>query len=384
MKQSTINNQQPKAHQRLLACLQATEHGSQEQGLVYYHIGRLLLNTEHYEACLHALDECAKIGFIDTLTIDLWLNRSISHPQAIATFPTRLSNAFNLAPDDLWTKGIIANYGMIYSWMMGDVQHAYQLAAKFHQFKNLPERDEQRHHAQLFFSYMLYLFVFWQKNPSLYNNIHITDAKNKSTIKFIGESHSLSPTNTFFRLGKNSSIAQSHFVTGIKMWHLSQPKENSYKAAVRCHYESIHNTDTVVFSIGEIDCRPNEGIWKASEQGKASTTNSIILDTVKGYIAFIADLSKNREIRNIIIQGVPAPGYALTDKHDPVNKEAFLLMIKDINNLLKTASLDAGFQFLDIYSATANDELVSNQQWHLDGFHLKPSFYQQAQEWLVQ
>jgi len=58
-------------------------------------------------------------------------------------------------------------------------------------------------------------------------------------------------------------------------------------------------------------------------------------------------------------------------------------MIAEVNRQLKEGVLARGWHFLDVYAATVGEDGTGNAQWHLDGWHLQPMFYTQADRWLV-
>jgi hypothetical protein len=57
-------------------------------------------------------------------------------------------------------------------------------------------------------------------------------------------------------------------------------------------------------------------------------------------------------------------------------------MIRKVNIELEAATRERGWSFLDVYSATANIDMEGNGEWHLDGWHLKQSFYVGVDRWL--
>jgi len=59
-----------------------------------------------------------------------------------------------------------------------------------------------------------------------------------------------------------------------------------------------------------------------------------------------------------------------------------LQMICEVNRLIKDLTKVRGWNFLDVWSATANLDGIGNSLWHLDGWHLKPTFYSEANKWL--
>ena len=168
---------------------------------------------------------------------------------------------------------------------------------------------------------------------------------------------------------------------GCKMFHLASQYRTVYQEAVEAHLASITPGNNLMFAIGEIDCRPEEGIWPAAKKS-GKDVQELVQETVDGYLAFIREALAQYPFNSITIQGVPAPGYQLTEKRDPGDVPGFLQMIKAVNDRLKAGSLAQGWKFLDVYAATVNESGTGNGLWHLDGWHLKPTFYQQADRWL--
>jgi hypothetical protein len=138
-----------------------------------------------------------------------------------------------------------------------------------------------------------------------------------------------------------------------------------------------------MFTIGEIDTRPDEGIWQVHLK-KEKPVDEIINDTVGGYIEFLYENLKDKDLSSITIQGIPAPAYELTGDKDPKDEKGFLEMIKKVNDKLKELTLQKDWNFLDVYSATVGEDGKSNKKWHIDGYHLSPVFYpSEADKWLV-
>jgi hypothetical protein len=110
---------------------------------------------------------------------------------------------------------------------------------------------------------------------------------------------------------------------------------------------------------------------------------SIISNTIEKYLDCIGSKVKLRKFASITVQGVPAPAYPLIGRRDPGDKEAFLTMIKKVNDTLKASVKLRGWFFLDVYAATVGVDGCSNFKWHLDQNHLNPLFYSEAKRWIV-
>jgi hypothetical protein len=134
---------------------------------------------------------------------------------------------------------------------------------------------------------------------------------------------------------------------------------------------------------GWIEARPDEGIWKNSYR-KGQPYAPVVDATVTGYIRYLHNALKDKAPASVTLQGIPAPNYTLKAAKDPGDTEQFLAMVRDLNNCLKAQALQAGFRFLDVYTATVDpDTGKSNGHHHIDGYHLKPSFYANADQWLL-
>jgi hypothetical protein len=272
--------------------------------------------------------------------------------------------------------GVISSYLLIHHWVNGCYKEAYELVKRFHGFLDLQPNDSDRMNS-IFFRYILNLAVAWQQNPDLYKQ---SNTNNSLTV--IGESHSLSSSNTTFNWKTERVKATSRFVMGVKMHHLSNSVISTFKTCIEAHIESIHCTNHLLFTIGEIDCRPDEGIWQV-HQKKGIPLATLIKDTVSGYLQELTKLLANKSYASITIQGIPAPGYKLEGKNDPGDKAEFLSMIRAVNDELKIAAFQRSWSFLDVYSATANEEGIVIFNWHLDAYHLQSFFFSEDEYCLL-
>jgi hypothetical protein len=138
----------------------------------------------------------------------------------------------------------------------------------------------------------------------------------------------------------------------------------------------------ILLTIGEIDCRLDEGIWSTAKKHNVNY-QTLIEKTVTGYLDWLEETLKKIGQQQIIIQGIPAPNYHKELEMSDENVPEFLAMIKKVNQQLKFYTLQKGWLFLDVYAATVTENGKSHGQWHLDSHHLNPSFYRQVQKWLL-
>jgi len=222
---------------------------------------------------------------------------------------------------------------------------------------------------------VLHLAAAWQENRSLYHDESVT-----APLTVIGESHCLSPANITIDWHGVKSKATSRFVMGVKMFHLGHPAPNQYQTCVRAHLDATspdsHCCSRSVRLI--VDLTKGFGGFTKNRQG----LEALVFDTVSAYVSWLDKQLAGRCFQSVTLQGVPAPGYPLKGKNDPGDEQAFLSMIRQVNLELEAAAKKQGWSFLDVYGATANDDGLGNTEWHLDGWHLKPAFYAQANRWL--
>lgn len=231
--------------------------------------------------------------------------------------------------------------------------------------------------SRIFFNYLSALIASQVKVDD-YSQL----PRGESELIVIGDSHSLSPGNRQFSWIDGEVIASSRLIFGVKMFHLKCDVNNNFIYYLSEQLSGVCDGSHLLFTIGEIDCRPDEGIWKAFSN-KPVNLLAIISNTVEKYLGCIGSAIASGKFSSITIQGVPAPAYPLIGNRDPENREAFLTMIKTVNETLKASVKLKGWFFLDVYAATVGVNGYSNFKWHLDQNHLNPLFYSEAKRWIV-
>ena len=155
-------------------------------------------------------------------------------------------------------------------------------------------------------------------------------------IYHIGESHCLSYAHSQIYIGTRSFVVTPKITFGAKAFHFSTKSPNKFKAITKNQLRKIPNGSNVFLSIGEIDCRPNEGIIQAAE--KAGKTLPEITDkTVGGFTDWFLD-------KNIINQhtyyffNVPAPVYNQNYSENINDKVAKVVALFNASLLNRTSS----------------------------------------------
>lgn len=338
----------------------------------------LLNRSGQFDAARQVLDasvaDTVALRTFDLRLINQWLTSCLSGAQGLAHFPAQVARFSAHLSDDRRYQGLLAAYAMIGAWLHADRAEVVRIAELHADFADMADIDEDRA-MRVFYRYLRQLAAACPATAA--------DASPPlALLHVIGESHSLSPGNTVFAWQGRQVQARSRFIMGIQMHHLAQAGQNTYKQHVQSHLDAI-GEGALLLTMGEIDCRPVEGMWRAAQRGHGPL-DALIGSTVAGYLAFLDQALRQRPWPSITLQGVPAPGYDLTDRRDPGDKRGFLDMIDSVNTLLKAGARERHWHFLDVHGATAGQDRLGNGRWHLDRFHLAPAFYQQAGHWLLQ
>ena len=313
---------------------------------------------------LQKLDDLATQKHLDLDIIFAWLSISISYEGGHESLLNRAEYALDFAPSEQAAKAAISSYILIHHWIKADIQKAYDIAEA--NYAVLYSDFEPRfRHSLNFLLYIIRLCICRQKFKSWYEPA--TNAVKKVFV--IGESHSLCLTGLTLQIRGEAHSVENRFVMGVKMNHLSNPK--IYAAHCVREYLARIDEGVVLITIGEIDTRPDEGMWKHHKKSN-DDLSTIIERTVSGFIDFLQSaLSKKTGVK-CIVQGVPAPNYV--DNYQIEDIDEFLNMIRETNLTLRENAIRAGFGFLDLYSPTSNEKGISNGRFHLDNFHISHDF----------
>lgn len=348
--------------------------------VVNYYYARYLFEQGELTRTLAVYDYLMNTSKLDFAALQTYFILGLSIPQGFAQFPMRYQVTTATLPQSLKFKGYFATFALIYAWLKADYPQAYRLVEHFIDFLKVEPVPALRN-IQIFFSYVSSLCLQHEANPALYRPVSGIDYS--EVMVALGESHSLTLSHTYFKHQQKGCKGVSAFVMGVKMHHLAHPERFYQAHCVKAHLLTLKGKHIhLLLTIGEIDSRPDEGIWKNSFR-KNIDFKSVVDQTVQGYIEFVKNNIAVEGFKSMTLQGIPAPNYAFKDDKDPGDANLFLSMIRYLNQTLCQAAIGAGFNFLDVYRATANEQGRSNQQWHLDDYHLKPAFYQQADVYLI-
>jgi tetratricopeptide (TPR) repeat protein len=213
--------------------------------------------------------------------------------------------------------------------------------------------------------YLLKILSLHEKKTSTFNFREL-----EKKLYVIGESHSLVSHGLNIQTSGKDFLCVSFLIKGCKQSDLGSNNRNSYKYKFNSIFNSLPKQSKVLLTIGEIDCRLDNGILKYINNYPQKKIIDLITNTVENYLDYVFKLNSSAE-HVIIIQGVPCPN--INTKDISAEKVVELInMIRDFNKTLKRISKKKGFGFLDVHKLTDNGVGFSNNIWHLDAFHLSP------------
>ena len=200
----------------------------------------------------------------------------------------------------------------------------------------------------------------------LIDKMPLPNPTSKDKIYHIGDSHCLSYAHHRLKVSQQVfSISPVHTI-GAKAFHFSTEKMNNFKSITKRNLNSIPINSLVFISFGEIDCRRDEGLIRASLKNEIRL-KALVKRTVRGYVKwFLEENNANRHRYNFF--NVPAPVYnkKLTWKDNlQVSK-----VIKLFNRRLKKELQEHSLGLIDIYLPTVAGNGFSNNLYHCDNWHL--------------
>ena len=212
----------------------------------------------------------------------------------------------------------------------------------------------------------------WHEEGSLKSSDTVTDKK----LYVIGESHSLVSHGLRIVKSESNFLCKSFLIMGCKQWHLANPNRNQYKVKFESVISSLPKSSEILLSIGEIDCRLNEGIIEHHNKNPNKKKIDLINITINDYLDYIHKIN-NLYDHQLTVQGVPCPNINIKDI--PIKKiEELVVLIGKFNSVLKKKSVEIGFSFLDVYKLSNRGDGLSNKIWHLDNYHLSPDAMKEA------
>lgn len=191
-----------------------------------------------------------------------------------------------------------------------------------------------------------------------------------SQLFVIGESHSLATHGMRVPYCGQALRCCAQWIEGCKQWHLGNQQANLYKSKFQWVLASLPKRSTILLIFGEIDCRPNEGMIKASTKSGAKSLQDIAQATAKAYVAYLTQSNRPFEHR-MIVCGVPASNLP-ADTLPTTAAQQHVELLRMFNGILKQETLVAGLDFVDVHTLTDRGDGMASGDWHIDAYHLQP------------
>lgn len=224
-------------------------------------------------------------------------------------------------------------------------------------------------HALAFERFIRLLLEYREHHPELYADDTCEE------LHVIGESHCLSPHGTIAVVEGVSYRFVGHMILGCKAWHLADPRANYFQRAFKAIVRGLPDNANVLVTIGEIDCRPNEGIYPLHKKRRIDAAE-LIDNTVTGFVDFVTESAAGKNLQ-MNFCGVPAPHRDRFSRLPLPESEVFdyLDVVAGFSRKLDRTSTDRGCGFLDLYKMTVGDDGTSDGRFHIDDTHLLPQAF---------
>lgn len=276
-----------------------------------------------------------------------------------------------------WAEhAIINSYRAVDGWLSWNVVLLDKLFASALGKASDEISNAQGRHAQAHMKLCARLMMARLKNPNLY-----LANENSDVLHVIGDSHSLCMSDLTLKWKDRPVIIKAWPIRGVKMFHLGSGTPPKYRQFMDWRLRTITKGSEILFSIGEIDSRPNEGIFaQAYKAGMANLKGfeSITQATVREFIRFLRDeLAEVGHLsKNITLIGLPPIGYDIK-KGLPsgASVNQFKLFNARVNEVMREHALAAGWSYIDLQAGASALNAAASQNSRIDDFHMHPEFY---------
>jgi hypothetical protein len=159
----------------------------------------------------------------------------------------------------------------------------------------------------------------------------------------------------------------------VKLWHVIQEPPPKYAVGMDNTVTAITTNATssnpggafAVFSVGEIDCRPNAGFYNAVRRGEyaISAIPALVnqyLDRLEGW--------RSRGLARVGIWGIPAPREDVLEQAG-ADKALVRDIVATVSNTLSQGAAARGIVYFDLHALTERDGFA-NGGHHIDHAHV--------------
>lgn len=206
--------------------------------------------------------------------------------------------------------------------------------------------------------------------------------RSREPLYLVGDSHVLSPARYPVRFDRRAMVAIPRLVFGVKSWHLAQAqggRPNLYAAALARALRGLPEGATAVVSVGEIDCRADEGFLPALRRNGVldpARTCEVIRETATQAFAFVSEQAGEASI-DFHVVNVPAPRRDFPGRNDE-DSRAVVEIVRSYNHALAEVAAARRTRVIDVYDQTVGANGFAAQGRHLDSVHLMPDIFGKA------
>lgn len=206
--------------------------------------------------------------------------------------------------------------------------------------------------------------------------------RSREPLYLVGDSHVLSPARYPVRLDGRAMVATPRLVFGVKAWHLAQAqagRPNLYASALARALHALPEGGTAALSVGEIDCRADEGFLPALRRDGAlheARMHEVIRETVAGAAAFASARAREAGV-DLHVLNAPAPRRDFPGRADE-DARAVMEIVRTYNAALAEVAAVHRTRVIDVYGQTVGPDGFAVRGKHLDSVHLAPNVFGKA------
>jgi hypothetical protein len=244
-------------------------------------------------------------------------------------------------------------------WIDGQIPKMHQLLQKQIRFLSSQPGAREISFIQSLGRHLVHLL-----NTFIPARYQVPSGTKRRRIDFIGDSHVLAPANLIQPLGQDLYQVHSHYVQGVKLWHVIQEPPTKYRIGMENTVSATPDA-FAVFSVGEIDCRPNAGFYNAIRRDEYPLT--AIPALVERYLDRL-EVWRGRGLARIGIWGIPAPREDVLDQAG-ADKALVRDIVATVSDTLKQGSKTRGLVYFDLHALTQRDGFAVGGH-HIDHAHV--------------
>lgn len=274
---------------------------------------------------------------------------------------------------------VLDSFQAVDLWCRKEFVKLGELALKYNAPLKIAQLSQDSANALNHLTLCMRLLAWQHQNASAYG-----DAAERVLVA-IGDSHGLVPSG--LRIGWTGGDVQvvAMPIRGLKMFHLGDGMPRKYRAYLDQRLARLPKNAMLLMSVGEIDCRPDQGIFYVTHKHGIGDFRPLLDTTIGNYVAYLKTIFSSAGISSerITIPAVPYPRYNI-EVRLPTGATAaqFMEFILEMNRRLQAAAKVHGWVFFDTYAASKARFSQKQTEAFLDDIHLSPEFFANANQWL--